>query len=343
MRRQRPAFTLIELLVVIAIIAILIGLLLPAVQKVREAAARSSCTNNLKQLGLAAHNYEGSRGSLPPGYLGQTPPGTTTTAGFQWVGCLAILLPYLEQDAAFRQLGFVNDVNQTGPEWWTDPRPTTAPNNWAVAQTRFKILECPSDTVSEDVSDGVIMGQLINNASWQSIRFPASQSNVLGRTNYAGVAGAYGANATVGLGNGRKASDYEGIFGNRTKLILSAIPDGTSNTLMFGEGLGGPGIGTRTFAWSWVGIGGVPTARGLAQNAVSQYDVNSFAHIRFSSRHASGVNFCFGDGSVRSVKFGATADTSSGSQSNPTSDWNVYQSLAGTKDGSTLDTSGLTN
>src|ERR1700737_1514161 len=105
-RKTRPGFTLIELLVVIAIIAILIGLLLPAVQKVREAAARLQCTNNLKQIGLGLHNYHDANRSFPPGYLASGPysDGFTDTApGWGWA---AFLLPYIEQDNLHRQINF---------------------------------------------------------------------------------------------------------------------------------------------------------------------------------------------------------------------------------------------
>src|SRR5206468_553109 len=95
---RRPAFTLIELLVVIAIIAVLIGLLLPAVQKVREAAARSSCANNLKQLGLAVHNYQGAYGFFPPARLGNNHAS--------W---LVLVMPFMEQESIYRQFNLNNN------------------------------------------------------------------------------------------------------------------------------------------------------------------------------------------------------------------------------------------
>jgi prepilin-type N-terminal cleavage/methylation domain-containing protein len=135
-RRSGRAFTLIELLVVIAIIAILLGLLLPAVQKVREAAALLSCKNNLKQIGLAMHNYHDSQGTFPVGYYdptlwptgSQTPQGLDHGPGWGWG---AFLLPYLEQSNLHRQINFSVDVG--------DPSMT------AVRSTVVKIFLCPSD------------------------------------------------------------------------------------------------------------------------------------------------------------------------------------------------------
>src|SRR5690242_14648344 len=114
MLRQQPfrhrGFTLIELLVVIAIIGALLGLLLPAVQKVRETAARLQCQNNLKQIGLALHNYHDSQQALPPGYLAfssYSDGATDTAPGWGWA---AFILPYLEQEPLYRQINFRQSV-----------------------------------------------------------------------------------------------------------------------------------------------------------------------------------------------------------------------------------------
>ena len=117
-RTGRTAFTLIELLVVIAIIAILIGLLLPAVQKVREAAARLKCQNNLKQIGLGMHNYESANGKFPPGFTSKAANVDGDGLGSGW-GWAAYLLPQMEQDNLYRQINLGNDILNPGHA--TDP------------------------------------------------------------------------------------------------------------------------------------------------------------------------------------------------------------------------------
>src|SRR5260370_14592072 len=135
--RRRGGFTLIELLVVIAIIAILIALLLPAVQKVREAAARVSCTNNLKQIGLALHSYHDTNGYFPPGYLdGNTDPNSTpdNDVGPGW-GWAPFLLPYLEQGNVYNQINFKVGVG--------------VGSTTAISQLPLKIFQCPSDGLQQ--------------------------------------------------------------------------------------------------------------------------------------------------------------------------------------------------
>src|SRR6059058_3670735 len=144
MSRRRSAFTLIELLVVIAIIAVLIGLLLPAVQKVREAATRSTCQNNLKQIALAAHGYHSANGILPPGQVGNRPVGNPpryTNGNGCYLGELAYLLPFLEQDAVYRIFQVDWSVSPpAGNPWWN------VGENVRASRARIKTYLCPSDS-----------------------------------------------------------------------------------------------------------------------------------------------------------------------------------------------------
>jgi prepilin-type N-terminal cleavage/methylation domain-containing protein/prepilin-type processing-associated H-X9-DG protein len=345
--RRRKAFTLIELLVVIAIIAVLIGLLLPAIQKVREAAARMGCRNNLKQLGLAAHNYQNVFGKLPPGYLGLTAfPKDLSQAPYsppQNAGCLVYLLPYLELDNISKQLTVKRDPKVLAPAY------STMNPDWTLAQAKIKAFLCPSDNVSDDtVSTGVALtfwtynglnlGAMTATAEvWYQ---PLSPQLPAGRTNYAGVAGANGvdfaANFTVDVNSGNTdLRPYVGMFGNRTQNSLGSIPDGTSNTLMFGEGVGGEIDANtnfqRSFAWSWFGVGAVPTKFGLGQPGLPYGNSQPGASwATFSSRHPGGVQFCFGDGSVRFLRYGSTTIRSP----KPSADWLLLQQLGGIRDGS---------
>jgi len=273
---RRWAFTLIELLVVIAIIAILIGMLLPAVQKVREAANRSTCQNNLKQICIAAHNYDSAHGFLPPGMCG-LPADTGFAWGWPHVGVLTYILPHIEQDSIYRQINIamlnIDNVGWTTP-WWSA-------GYYTLAGARIRSYVCPSD-VPYASSIGVFITFCTYPYSMTGGYYPGAD---FGRTNYVGVSGY--------LGNVAGYSAYVGPLHNRSKVPVGRIPDGTANTFLFGEALGDTDRppSTRNFSLSWFGAGCLPNAWGLT---VPQW-------YTYGSKHMAGVQFGFCDGSVRIV------------------------------------------
>lgn len=213
---NKKAFTLIELLVVIAIIAILIGLLLPAVQKVREAAARMTCNNNLKQLGMAFHNYHSTYNQLPPAYFLALPPAANLAYGWG-----PLILPYIELENLYKKY----DFNQM----------FTTAGNLAVLQTQLKVMQCPS-TPSQSRTETCV--------------FPAGTIPGYPTLNFTLAAGDYGViggvlsrgwDAIVGPPSG---GDREGMLaviytpGETSK--LTDVTDGTSNTLLLTELAGRP-------------------------------------------------------------------------------------------------------
>jgi prepilin-type N-terminal cleavage/methylation domain-containing protein/prepilin-type processing-associated H-X9-DG protein len=326
-RLSRTAFTLIELLVVIAIIAVLIALLVPAVQRVRESSARLQCANNLKQLGLAAHHYQSTYGRLPPGYYGPLPPraydGSAAPSSYwdwfkkaQHIGVIATLLPYLEQDNIYRQLQVDwNPETTADTPWWTNG------NNFTMAKSRLKVLTCPSD----DLDGGVTLGVLSARVGYYDGTYlgtlmyyqPTPTGNTLGQTNYLGVSGWVGPASQPAL--------YIGLLYNGSRTSLALVPDGTSNTLLFGEGIGGVTNGVREWGWSWMGCGSQHTSAGLQ-------GPRDAARDSFSSRHPGGVQFCFADGSVRLLRRDGTL-----AAAGMTPQRNALRSLSGRQDGDAID------
>ncbi len=284
-REGRRAFTLVELLVVIAIIGILVALLLPAVQAAREAARRMQCGNNIKQLGLAAHNFNTAHNRLPPGYLGPV-PAQENIGNEQSVGVLAFLLPYLEQQVVYDQITTDLRLDKHAPPWTGDA------GTWNTAQYKLSLFRCPSDnpyqstegtiiclnTYFDPPNKATLAGYVVDNASG---------GNALGRTNYVGVAGGFGI-IDVPI-----ADAYRGCFHSRSDYNIADIRDGSSNTLMFGETSGGydPQTNQRMYSQSWMGSGCMPVFPGLSD----------LGWDKFNSHHGDIVQFCYADGSVRTL------------------------------------------
>ncbi len=220
-RRRRPAFTLVELLVVIAIIAVLVALILPAVQQAREAARRTQCRNNLKQIGIALNNYVQLRQMYPPGYV-YNPSAGAPFLGWSWE---TMLLPMLDQTPLYEQ---VSSRLEQG-------LPTTA---WPAPQTALPILRCPSDVGDSLVTN--VNGSSLNSAYGQ----PGSMSSTVGsygRSNYFAVAGAWNNAGTVtGLNAGgesgiARTATFHGTFGENSSIYPAQMSDGSSHTIVVGE------------------------------------------------------------------------------------------------------------
>jgi prepilin-type N-terminal cleavage/methylation domain-containing protein/prepilin-type processing-associated H-X9-DG protein len=283
---RRRGFTLIELLVVIAIIAVLIALLLPAVQAAREAARRSQCVNNLKQMGLALHNYHDALGAFPMSYVAFQPfkdGATDTSPGWAWS---SLILAQLEQGTVFNAANFSMAVE--------------SPVNSTVAQTSMNVYLCPSDPMP-----GGPYG--VTNASGTTLA-------LVSPTSYATCVGNDAADSTTGLNNDGIGN---GVMYRDSKIRLADITDGSSQTILVGERAWSINEGT------WVGVvtNGV-IRRGPANpcpNTGAAYYLAATlvqAHCNvlntiqdpdgglddYSSRHPGGANMLFGDGSVKFLK-----------------------------------------
>ncbi len=343
-------FTLIELLVVIAIIAVLIGLLLPAVQAAREAARRAQCVNNLKQLGLAAHNYVDTNLAFPQGGYYSQDSAT--------IGCNQWMHSYLLGLSAFFEQGNLYNAFNSSVRYYC----TTVPSNYTVHGAKLATLACPSDPAV-----------LAGNGAYTMTGFPVPFT--AGITSYRGNSGPWvnptrgssGGGAQLGPpvpGNPSPDPNWSAMLGNALGVIyvgasttLGSITDGTSNTILIGESVYGRLSLFDQNCWHWWTAGNYADTLQTSMfpinpdktlkdstDPTTANGANVFV-ISASSNHPGGANFAFCDGSVRFLKntinswpvglqSGSYRPTNLVVNSNhtysttPGTSWGVYQALS---------------
>jgi prepilin-type N-terminal cleavage/methylation domain-containing protein/prepilin-type processing-associated H-X9-DG protein len=310
--RTRRAFTLIELLVVIAIIAILIGLLLPAVQKVREAAARLKCSNNLKQWGIALHSYHDANGKFPPAgrdyaWCTATAAGPAHNAALNVSG-LVLLLPYVEQESIFRMYNpAVASQNYRTTGSLAGGNGAINPNNAAIGTMKLPIIRCPSDPGPEELPYSAAGHYTVDN----------TKSNLIGiKTNYDFSVQYWAWDCNQWS---RTNPNVRRMFGENSDSRMASVTDGTSNTVAMGETTLDNSNGTCPAwayrGWVMIGVDIAPDRHGGGLNVWTSNWTNPPDPKRAAARpgkvgswswagslHTGGANFVFADGSVRFVR-----------------------------------------
>jgi prepilin-type N-terminal cleavage/methylation domain-containing protein/prepilin-type processing-associated H-X9-DG protein len=319
----RAGFTLIELLVVIAIIGVLISLLLPAVQKVREAANRTQCQNNLKQIGLGLHNYHDVHKRFPPGYIDANRATSASASGTPdndvgpgW-GWASLLLPYVEQENVYRRIDFGQTVGMGV--------------NLQISQQPLAVFQCPSDDLQDAFG--------VYDSTFSTPIATLAHGNYVGCNGWVECFNNAGGFFSGGVGNdglpGTTGAAANGVFYRNSKTNIASVIDGLSNTIIVGERSSNHSPSTWTGAVpggrcpAWMAT--QPFAQPYAPPPGPAYDNADFgealilAHCNathlpnadfpvfdadtFYSKHPSGTNFLFGDGSVHFLSSGIDPTT----------------------------------